>query len=334
MTILIATDLHLSDRPRDDYRFGLFDFLKKQIIKREVDLLLILGDLTDLKDNHSSQLVNQIVKGLSELAAMVPVIILKGNHDYLANPDNPFFDFLNHIKNIRFITKQTLWTNKMDKRLLFIPHVENSKKWNNLKVDGKVDYAFIHQTVAGAMSESGRRLNGYAVTPLKALNCPVYGGDVHLPHTVDPVIYVGPPYHVKFGDDYIPRCMVLDEQTGETIDVHYKCPRKWSLRIREPEELRELEFLRAEDQVKVSIELTKEEVLDYQTMKEKISLICRDLGLQVFGIELKIKKQTKLTDKEQKRAVKDKSPDTILKSFSKREKLSKAVLEVGKEFLN
>lgn len=333
MTILMATDLHFSDRPRDVYRFGLFDFLKKQITKYEANLVLILGDITDQKDNHSSILVNEIVKGLSELAELVPVIILKGNHDYLADPDSPFFNFLNHMKNIRFVTKPQTWITSEESKLLFLPHFESEDNWMKFRLDTRPDYAFIHQTVTGAISESGRRLDGFSLKPLKRLKCPVYGGDVHKPHTIGPVTYVGPPYHVKFGDDFIPRCLLLNEETGKTKNLHYKCPRKWSIHIREPEALLELDYLQANDQVKISLELTKEEIVDYQNLKGKITDICKELELEVFGIELKLKKQTKLVSKDQKMEVKDKNPFTILENFSKREKLSKAVSAIGKTLL-
>jgi len=44
MSILITSDLHLTDRDRDEYRWGLFPWIAEQIDKHEVSTLLFLGD--------------------------------------------------------------------------------------------------------------------------------------------------------------------------------------------------------------------------------------------------------------------------------------------------
>ena len=80
MTWLFASDLHLSDRPKDRYRFGLFKWLAEQQQKHQITATFILGDITDRKDNHSAVLVNKTVNSL--LTLKPPVYILKGNHDF------------------------------------------------------------------------------------------------------------------------------------------------------------------------------------------------------------------------------------------------------------
>lgn len=332
MTLLITTDIHLSDKPKDSYRFGLFDFLNKERERHKVSLILILGDITDKKDNHSSKLVNQIVEGFHLLAKEVPVIILKGNHDYHTDPDNPFFDFLNKMKNIRFITKPATWLTSEGSNLVFLPHTKDEKAWNSFRLDVKPSFAFIHQTVAGAISESGRRLDGFSLKPLKRFGCPVYAGDVHKPHTIDVVTYVGPPYHVRFGDDFIPRCLVLNEETGKAKDINFECPRKWSIQIREPEELLSDKRLKAGDQCKVSLELLREEIPEWPVLKDRIVSILKELKLEPYGIELKIQK-TQRSKKEHDIKIKEKTPTDILSSFCKREKLAKNIREIGLDLL-
>ena len=98
MNWLLSADLHLSDRARDSYRFGLFPWLKKQQQKNKVDATFLLGDLTQEKDRHSSALVNRIVEELLTLTP--PVYVLRGNHDGL-NPNSPFFKFLNSISGLK-----------------------------------------------------------------------------------------------------------------------------------------------------------------------------------------------------------------------------------------
>lgn len=328
MTILVSTDLHLTDKVKDAYRFGIFDFLARQREKHNASLILILGDLTDQKDKHSSKLVNAIVDGLKKLTS-VQVIILMGNHDYYADPTNPFFKFLSNMHNITFLTEP-----KMMYDMLFLPHFHDREMWDNFTWDKRPRYAFIHQTVTGAISESGQRLDGFSLKPLKRLKCPVYGGDVHKPHTIEPVTYIGPPYHVRFGDNFDPRCVVLNEDTGETKDIHFKCPRKWSLKIRDPEELLNDKRLKPGDQVKVELELTREEVVEWAVLKKRLVDMLKDLELESFGIELKVDKSTKRKkEKQDGQAVKHRAPSEVLGSFCNYEKLPKAIRKAGLKLL-
>src|SRR5215831_509799 len=104
LNLLITSDLHLSDRARDRYRFGLFKWLVKKQRKYNVDATFILGDVTDRKDNHSAALVNEIIDNLILLKP--PVYILKGNHDFI-DPDTPYFRFLSRLDGIKFISEPT-----------------------------------------------------------------------------------------------------------------------------------------------------------------------------------------------------------------------------------
>src|ERR1035437_1458498 len=103
MTVLITADLHVSDNPRDDYRWAWLKKLPTLLRKEKIELLIILGDLCESKDNHSAELVNALVDHLYALAAVCPVIVLQGNHDYLSSPDNPYFRFLQRIEGISWI---------------------------------------------------------------------------------------------------------------------------------------------------------------------------------------------------------------------------------------
>src|SRR5882724_7118261 len=100
MKWLLTSDLHLSDKPRDAYRFGLFPWLAKQQKAHNVDAIFILGDLTENKDRHSAKLVNQTIESL--LTLRPPVYILRGNHDGI-DPGSPFFKFVNSIEGIKLI---------------------------------------------------------------------------------------------------------------------------------------------------------------------------------------------------------------------------------------
>jgi len=80
---------HVNDRQKsryDEYR-KTFEYLieqLKQLTTNRHPLIIICGDLFDVKDRLTSygiRLFNQLIKQLSEIA---PLIIFKGNHDYVA----------------------------------------------------------------------------------------------------------------------------------------------------------------------------------------------------------------------------------------------------------
>src|SRR4029077_476814 len=52
--ILITADIHLSDQPRDAYRFTGMATIRRIAEENKVGAIFILGDLTEQKDFHSS----------------------------------------------------------------------------------------------------------------------------------------------------------------------------------------------------------------------------------------------------------------------------------------
>lgn len=331
MRLLLCTDLHLSDKPRDRYRFDFIPHLAKQVRAEKANGIVILGDITERKDNHSALLTNSIIASLRILAAECPVYIIKGNHDYQSNPNLPFFKFLNHIKGIMFITKPVYHHG-----LLFVPHLTDVNEWRNLYrlvPDAPLDSVFIHQTVSGAISESGQRLDGFPLKPLKRLKCKVFGGDIHKPQTLEPVIYIGPPYHIRFGDNFTPRYLLLDTAKQIYKEFHFTCPRKWMFIIRDVDEL-DNKDIREGDQVKVKLELTREEVTDWAVMKADVVKAISDRGAECFGVELKVWKQSEVKPRDQRRSNEgSRDPSEIVRNFSKREKLSSTIRDVGLELL-
>jgi len=153
---LITTDLHLSDKEEDAYRFGLFDWISTNYADK-IQAVFILGDLSDRKNYHADLFVDRVVTSIRKLARHFHVFLLKGNHDYDADPDTPYFGFLGRFANITHISKPTLWTGSLTTatrprwRILFLPHTrEPGKDWD-LRSHKKLDVVMMHQTFRGAV---------------------------------------------------------------------------------------------------------------------------------------------------------------------------------------
>lgn len=317
LTILITSDIHLSDRPRDAYRFGLFRWLRKQQEKYKVEALFCLGDLTDSKDRHSAKLVNALVDGLKCLRG--PIYILKGNHDYV-DPDNPFFRFLNELDGVTFIT-HTMGVSDIH----CIPHQPDQAALDTAFLSApEGGLVFCHQTFTGAISETGRALTGLSLPPNKAMG--VYSGDIHVPHVVNTpngnVTYIGAPYHIHFGDEYTPRVLLLNTDLKAT-DLHYPSPQKVSKTIRHPSEL---DTLTAGTQVKLTVELTRAELVEWANLKKQVLDYCKSRQLEVYGIELKAPAPPQ---RRGLKAIKGKTDEGYFSAFCNAENLDKYRREMG-----
>lgn len=324
MTWLVTSDLHLSDRPKDAYRFGLFPWLARQQALHGVTATYILGDLTDSKDKHSSALVNRLVDEL--IGLQPPIYILRGNHDGL-DPANPYFRFLSTIEGVTFVVEPTLIDG-----VAFIPHCRTQKEFDRACgiIPPQALLVCCHNTFTGAIGENGTRLAGLgAALVAQAGPRRAYSGDVHRPQVSGPITYVGSPYPVRFGDDYTARVLLIKKDREQNL--FYPAPHKWSLTVRDEDDILNDEDLRQGDQVKLTIEMLREESVEWVAHKQRVLTACKERGLEVYGVELKV--QTPATqERTTLKAVK--SPGEVLDAFCQAEELAAEIKRAGKGLLS
>ena len=159
--MFILADLHLTDRPRDEYRWQLFPWLARQMERKDDQTVLILGDLTDEKDRHSAKLVNMVMDALLDLPG--DVFVLQGNHDYVDH-ECAFFSFLSRpdvSPQLSFIAAPTYLEGLLDvsETVLMLPHTNNPGSWDELELDG-VGLICTHQTYGGADAGQGSEVAG------------------------------------------------------------------------------------------------------------------------------------------------------------------------------
>ena len=327
MTLLVIGDLHLTDKARDAYRFGIFDWIKKQE-QEYAPKIIFMGDITDKKDKHTSALVNRIVHEFDGLQC--GFYILMGNHDYI-DPQTPFFKFL----GARLIHEPTQ-INWNQKRMLFIPHIRKESDFAAACNDfrgASLDYVFCHQTFEGAIAETGTRLSGFRHAHIDQLQprLGVYAGDVHRPQRAANAVYVGAPYHVRFGDNFDPRCLLIDD-AGHAKNLYFETVRKWSLTIRSADEILDNKQLFKGDQVVLTIELAREEAVEWKAHKQQVLDAANKKGLEVFGVDIKVNtgtvKKVKVAD------LKSRMPADVLAAYCKTENLPSQTKKAGEGLLN
>lgn len=292
MPILITSDIHLSENPRDAYRHKFMVALPKVATQLRADAVFILGDLTENKDNHGAELVNTVVRHLYDLASVCPVVILQGNHDWLSSPQNPYFGFL------RFTMRNIFWVGdvaqqaelkflpdaavKILGKTLFLPHSANpDRDWQNVNFK-QHSWAFTHQTFAGAIGDNGHPLGGASLDRFPR-NLKIISGDVHVPQQVGQVTYVGSPYHVDFGDSFEGR-MLLIEDDGVVRSLPYVGPQKHLITLQSISELKKQKFLK-EDILKVRIEIAPDQYARWPEISNQIRAWGTTLGYTVHSVQ-------------------------------------------------
>jgi DNA repair exonuclease SbcCD nuclease subunit len=325
---LLTTDLHLAAGESASYRFGLFPWLAETIREERVKTLVLLGDLTDAKDNHPAELVNKIVMALNSLP-VERIVIIAGNHDWL-KAGNEFFKFLNLLSNVEFITKPTEDEELSGASAYFLPYSKNpAKDWEGMDFS-HYTYLFMHQTVSGSIASNGQKMQGEPLPPLNASK--VYSGDIHVPQVIGDVEYVGSPYHVHLGDSFKPRCVLL-ERNGNPVDLHFQTISRRTVKVESLAELRKLRF-KAGDHVKLRIELSDADKHQWAAIKREASAMMKDSKVVLQGVELVVaKSELRVLFVEHSLGYKVLSPSEYVYKFVDREGLPADVFDIAMEIL-
>lgn len=275
---LITGDIHLTDDPRDEYRWDIFRWLRVQGENRGATHVVILGDVTDRKDKHSAALVNRVFDELNELSDHFGVRWLKGNHDYDADPATPFFRWCPAMVD------QPREEEIDGDRVLFLPH---QRRWKPVQKVAGFDWVFLHQTFSGAIASNGYEMEG-ANTKLFSKRrigaaCRVISGDIHVPQKIGNITYVGAPHPITFGDSYKPRVLFWDGRKMRSIKR--TTIRKATVTITCVDELMEQGFGDG-DQIKVKYVLPRRDYHEWGEHKQAVREFCEAEGILLAGCAL------------------------------------------------
>jgi DNA repair exonuclease SbcCD nuclease subunit len=342
MRALVTADLHLNDQVRDHYRHLFLRTFRDLCRKHKVDTAIILGDITDAKDRHSSWLVNQIVDHFYKLAGICEhVIVLRGNHDYVSEA-HPFFMLLRRVGGIRYINQPTTEKNVstsgsgvFTRPSLWLPHTNNPKKeWAGIDTKG-AELIFAHQTFNGA-SIGPRKLEGIDPDELLPGKAQIISGDIHVPQTFGRVTYVGAPYTVDFGDNYFPRVLLLDTERGWSNAHSFKAipcdgPQKRLIEAISLEGAkRECEKVATSGDI-LKIRIAVDSIERWPETREAIREWCTKQGLVPHIVQPLLKAKSSMASKQAVSAAR--SDSQALKDYGRLRKVDEPVLKTGLSLL-
>lgn len=330
---LLTTDLHLSEKSEDQYRFDIFPWIINTY-GDQINTVFITGDLTDRKNFHADWFVNKVVDCIRSLAKHFEVYLLCGNHDYDVDPTQPFFGFLGKYRSVNYILRPLFW---QAQKMLFLPHSRKpGEDWGILSKPEveSVDIIFMHQTFRGSVSESGRVLEGISSQRFKRFECPIFSGDIHVPQQLGPITYIGCPYHIHYGDKFKPRVLLLNRRF-ETQDVQFPAPRKLMLDLDHGEGLGKIRHkLQRGDRAKVRIHLPRSEFSCWPKYRDLVHIIAKKIDLILHSVILKEVHDTKRKDdKGIKNVAKVRSHTETYNAFCSRYDIGKDLVQTGSVFL-
>lgn len=323
--MILTSDIHLTDRKEDDYRWGLFGFLKDLVISSSSKRVFILGDLTIFKDNHSSKLVNRLVSGILDIVSVgCEVHILMGNHDYL-DAGQPFFGFLNNLDGVHYYSSIQHCVG--DTSILMLPHTRNPlEDWG--RAEGIREYlrkfntVMMHQTIDQSVASNGQRMEGMSRSLFKGARARIYSGDIHVPQDIARVTYIGAPYPITYGDSYNPRVLVV--RKGKERSECFETIKKHTIIVRDIEDASVFEGVGVGDQVKLRIEVCQGE--DWEFKKDRSVKTLEGLGASSIVTEL-IPSETRSERKRlsQKNVNYKVTPEEALKVFVRRSRIKSSI---------
>lgn len=326
---IIISDPHFTASPNDEYRWGLWPWLTHEIREEGAKTLLILGDLTDAKDYHPAELVNRLTAAIVGVP-VEQVIILAGNHDWLKQ-GGVFFKFLQCIQGsrIRVITEPTeILGPAEDPACMFLPYTKNpARDWKDWDFS-HFDFLFMHQTAPGSVASNGQKMEGDEMPELNAGK--VYSGDIHVPQVIGKIEYVGSPYHVHFGDNFKPRCLVIDKKR-KAYDLHFPTIARRAVSVWSVEELRRLK-LEKDDQIKVTINLEASEVHQWHQIRREAVEWVRDQGAHLHGMKLVTERSQERLGGSKQAPVRQ-SPEDSIYRYVVGQELGGDLLEAGYDIL-
>ena len=152
-----------------------------------------------------------------------------------------------------------------------------------------------------------------------------------MPQQLGPVTYVGSPYHIKFGDKFTPRCLLIDTDFN-TKDLHFPAPKKYMLRIRFVEQLRDYK-IRSGDFLKVEVRLTRSDLPERLGIRADVKQVAQELGAQLRGVSLKLSSRPVLRMDRGALQISRKSDMEIFKGYCQQRGIAKEIMTTGLGFL-
>jgi len=174
-------------------------YLKKNV--KPGDILFILGDWFDNRQLLDIYVMNTSINIVMELAEILPVHFITGNHDIYKKYDTDVNSIIafKFIPNVTIYEKPLIITNG-DSKILILPWIADEKTEEEYTKNNLHDYIFAHTDISGFKYDNNRYIHkGVNFTEIKGIK-KLFAGHIHKRQEFNQFIYIGSPYHTKRSD--------------------------------------------------------------------------------------------------------------------------------------
>jgi DNA repair exonuclease SbcCD nuclease subunit len=213
--IYMIADLHIGvrnglpewiDNIRDYFDNWLIPVLRSRDLKESA--LFVLGDTLDNRKHTPLEAENLMIRVFKELAALLPVYVIVGNHDMLTKTGHD----ITGVKSLELIDNLTLVSDPAIvetffydyvRKILMVPHMGDCQVENRILKQvcdsSDVDIVMLHTDIDRMKYDNGRDItSGTNVDDVKCRK--VYSGHIHKRQETKKATYIGSPYHLDRKD--------------------------------------------------------------------------------------------------------------------------------------
>ena len=225
--IFLISDLHFGVRSNNIewienqanfFRNFYIPYLKERV--QPGDILFVLGDWYDNRQLLDILVMNTSVDIMIELAEILPVHIITGNHDIYKKQDtdvNSLRSF-KYIPNVTIYEKPVVITNGTSK-ILLLPWVGDKDKEELYAKSNPTEYLFAHTDINGFKYDNGRRImRGARLCDMEHYKM-IFSGHIHKRQHFQNAIYIGSPYSTKRSDIGNKKAVYLFTPDSGDVDV-------------------------------------------------------------------------------------------------------------------
>jgi DNA repair exonuclease SbcCD nuclease subunit len=206
--IFLLSDLHFGVRANSlewlqnhsrFFREFYIPYLKENM--KDGDILFILGDWFDNRQLLDIYIMNTSIDIVMELAEIIPVHFITGNHDIYKKYDTD----VNSLRPFRGIPNVTVYekpiiVDNSKNTILVLPWVGDQKMEEEYVKQNNHDYVFAHTTIAGFRYDNGREIHkGVNFTEIVGIKR-LFSGHIHKRQEYQQFVYIGSPYSTKRSD--------------------------------------------------------------------------------------------------------------------------------------
>lgn len=206
--IYLISDLHFGVRANSlEWIQNQLDFFYKIYIpylketKKEGDILFILGDWFDNRQLLDINVMNKSIDLVFDLADIIPVYMLTGNHDIYKKHDTDVNSLaaFRFIPNVKIYEQPVVITNGKTK-ILILPWIGNPEREEMFGKANPCDFIFAHADIMGLKYDNGRQIvKGAKLRGIRGVK-KVISGHVHKRQELKDSLYLGSPYSTKRSD--------------------------------------------------------------------------------------------------------------------------------------